>query len=301
MNLRSVSLLIIFGAAVGALSVCRGLAAPAPLNDDDIRGLSSLGAFEKKLSGIARDKICYYEFNYRPKENTGAARVSVVTQSDTGIRSTHLRPFISEKTQATSKVALANKVLAAVNGGYFNLSDGVSASYVTLGGKVAADPTQNKALTGNLRLQKYLPQIFDRSELRVLKNEKDKGIIYQICAHGAALPAGSKLLDALQGGPALLPHLTASAEAFLRKEGDGSLSDSIGVKRTAARTAVGITAEGRIVIISCAGPKQDEFSSGLNLADVAQLLARLGCVQAINFDGGTSTTLVVARRRRLRR
>jgi exopolysaccharide biosynthesis protein len=46
------------------------------------------------------------------------------------------------------------------------------------------------------------------------------------------------------------------------------------------------------LIVAVAGKGQDEFSSGLTLADLAKLLKNLGAVEAVNLDGGTSTTMI---------
>ncbi len=198
-------------------------------------------------------------------------------------------------TATTAEIAAEKKALLAVNGGYFNLSNGESTSYVVLAGKVCADPSQNKALTENPRLKPFLPQIYNRSELRFLKKVGSKttaAIAVKITAHNQPLPEGMALVASLQAGPRILPQLTAEDEAFVRTEADGRKVDSIGVGRTAARTAIGLTDDGYMLVLAVAGKGQDEFSSGLNLADLAKLLKNLGAVDAINFDGGTSTTMV---------
>lgn len=87
--------------------------------------------------------------------------------------------------------------------------------------------------------------------------------------------------------------MTEIKEAFVRTEPDGKV-DSIGVYKTAARTAFGFTADQKQIMILCISSKrQDEFSSGVTLADLAAMLKTLGCTEAINFDGGTSTTMVI--------
>jgi exopolysaccharide biosynthesis protein len=89
-----------------------------------------------------------------------------------------------------------------------------------------------------------------------------------------------------------LPALTSEEEAFVRTEADGKKVDSIGSQRTAARTAFGITPDSHALLVCIAGKGQDEFSAGISLPDLANLLKHLGCQDAINFDGGTSTTMV---------
>lgn len=195
------------------------------------------------------------------------------------------------KTAPTSKIVQNNKARFGVNGGYFNLSNGESTSYVVLNGAICADPTKNIALTENPKLKPFLPQIYNRTEIRFLK-VKDKLPCVQIATHNDPLPPGRELEASLQGGPRLLPELTAEQEAFVRTEADGKQVDSIGVGRTAARTAVGVTKEGYLLIVAVAGKGQDEFSSGLTLVDLAKLLKNLGAVEAFNLDGGTSTTMI---------
>lgn len=201
-----------------------------------------------------------------------------------------LRPHLAEKTAPTSRVANQEKASAGINGGFFNLSDGASASYIVLDGKTVADPRQNKALIENAKLKPFLEQIFNRSELRVLKTTNGK-IDYQIAAHNIALPPNMVLVDSLQAGPQLLPVLRAEEEAFLRKQPDGTYADSIACKKPAARSAVGFTSDGYAIILAVAGKGQDPESSGITLDELSDLMRRLGCASALNLDGGSSTTL----------
>jgi exopolysaccharide biosynthesis protein len=97
----------------------------------------------------------------------------------------------------------------------------------------------------------------------------------------------------VQAGPQLLPTLTAEKEAFVRTEADDKQVDSIGTTRGAARTAVGITDDGYALLATVADARQDPESGGITLQQLADLLKRLGCVKAINFDGGASTTMFV--------
>lgn len=61
-----------------------------------------------------------------------------------------------------------------------------------------------------------------------------------------------------------------------------------------ARTALGITAGGKLVLVTVdAGSGQN---TGMNLQEVAQLMIRLGAREAMNLDGGGSATMVVGGR-----
>jgi len=56
-----------------------------------------------------------------------------------------------------------------------------------------------------------------------------------------------------------------------------------------SRTCVGITADGQVVMMSLDG-RQEPFSCGGTMHELAQIMLELGCVSAINLDGGGSTT-----------
>ena len=59
----------------------------------------------------------------------------------------------------------------------------------------------------------------------------------------------------------------------------------------ASRTAVGITATGRVVFMVLDG-RQEPWSCGGSMIEIAQIMKLAGCVTAINMDGGGSTTFV---------
>jgi len=59
----------------------------------------------------------------------------------------------------------------------------------------------------------------------------------------------------------------------------------------ASRTAVGITATGKVVFLVVDG-RQEPWSCGGSMEEIAQMMFEAGCVNAINLDGGGSTTYV---------
>lgn len=228
---------------------------------------------------------------YRLKAENGSQMALIVL--DLSDVSFSLLPFFVQKNTTTSDLANKRKSLAAVNGGFFNLSNGESTSYVVIDGKSQCEPKQNKALIENQQLKPFMETILNRSELRILENKAGKRKAF-IARHSAAIPADWKLVHSIQAGPALLPEITAEEEAFVRKSDDGKIIDSIGVYKRAARTACGITPDNHILLLCVANKGQQEFSSGVTLSELAKLMQELGSTSAINFDGGTSTTMVVA-------
>ena len=61
------------------------------------------------------------------------------------------------------------------------------------------------------------------------------------------------------------------------------------------RTAVGVRADGRILLVTVDG-RQPERSVGMTIAELSALLLELGAVEAVNMDGGGSTTMVAGGR-----
>lgn len=59
----------------------------------------------------------------------------------------------------------------------------------------------------------------------------------------------------------------------------------------ASRTAVGITATGKVVFMVLDG-RQGDLSCGGDMSEIAQIMYEAGCVEAVNLDGGGSSTYV---------
>ncbi len=91
--------------------------------------------------------------------------------------------------------------------------------------------------------------------------------------------------DAIGAGPALVvdghPHVTSDEEAFFAES----------FNQANPRTAAGITADGALILLVVDG-RQPE-SRGVTLDELSILMRDLGAVDAINLDGGGSSTLVV--------
>lgn len=60
------------------------------------------------------------------------------------------------------------------------------------------------------------------------------------------------------------------------------------------RTAVGVRASGTELVVVVADGRQPGYSEGLTLPELAALLLELGATDAVNLDGGGSSTLVIA-------
>ncbi len=71
---------------------------------------------------------------------------------------------------------------------------------------------------------------------------------------------------------------------------DGNICVSGSDSKT-PRTAVGITAAGKVVLMVL-DARESSWSVGAGMAEIAQIMYEVGCVDAINLDGGGSSTFV---------
>ncbi|MFE1441272.1 phosphodiester glycosidase family protein [Streptomyces sp. NPDC058739] len=115
---------------------------------------------------------------------------------------------------------------------------------------------------------------------------------------GSGVPLTSRT-SVINGGPLLLRN----GQVVLDPVRDGwSPEDIQGADRAALyngwylqrapRTAAGVTANGRIVLLTVDG-RRPGHSVGMTIAETAEVMRGLGAVNALNLDGGGSTAMVV--------
>ena len=80
------------------------------------------------------------------------------------------------------------------------------------------------------------------------------------------------------------------ANIWLVKDGKIAITNTSNYyTQRAPRSCVGITYDGRVVLMALDG-RQDPFSAGGSNIEIAQIMLDAGCVSAVNLDGGGSTT-----------
>ena len=94
--------------------------------------------------------------------------------------------------------------------------------------------------------------------------------------------------------PAGEPH-NAISGIHLLQNGDyvASWGDAGYLDHVHPRTAVGIDASGSKLIIVVVDGRQPNYSDGANMQELADILLENGAVDALNLDGGGSSTLVI--------
>lgn len=106
----------------------------------------------------------------------------------------------------------------------------------------------------------------------------------------ADFPAGSATFEArtaIGGGPVLID------EGEFVNSIDQEMFSGISPDTDQPRTAIGITDDNRLFFFVCEGREMTSGVKGLTTEDVANVLLELGCVEAINLDGGGSSCMLV--------
>lgn len=201
-----------------------------------------------------------------------------------------LTVVLSDALETLTNMARAADAISAINAGFFDPQNGLTTSFVTVNGAIAADPQQNPRLMDNSDLQAFLPAILNRSEFRIYNC--DDGTRYDITVRATPVPANCILQGAVGAGPQLLPVMTGYEEGFLTDNEQGeTVRDAVGSQSPNARSAVGLQADGTVVLAIATQLPSADTSAGLTLPEMAAFLSSLGVQKALNLDGGSSTGL----------
>lgn len=96
-----------------------------------------------------------------------------------------------------------------------------------------------------------------------------------------------KMQTAIAGGPVLVQN---GAVKVTNNEERMFMGKAIDDKHP--RTAIGYTADGKLIILVVQG-RMPGIAEGASLTQLAKLLLDLGCVEALNLDGGGSSCMLV--------
>lgn len=97
-----------------------------------------------------------------------------------------------------------------------------------------------------------------------------------------------RVQEAVAGGPWLIRN---GAIVSVAEQEQAGFNRASFIERRHPRTAIGRTAKGEVLWVTVDG--RQPHSQGASLPELAQIMKRYGAVDAINLDGGGSTTLVV--------
>ncbi len=198
-------------------------------------------------------------------------------------------PGVANTVEPLASFVQTYGAIAAINGGFFDPKNQKSTSAAIVQARQVAKPEDNERLMTNPDLLPYLDKILNRSEFRQYRCGSQ--IVYDITLRQTLPAPGCELESALGGGPQLLPDITLVQEGFQDSSNGKVIRDSLASDRRNARSAIGITRDGTIVLVMV-GQKPDEpTNSGMTLKELADYLKSLKVEKAINLDGGSSAAL----------
>src|SRR5690625_2412075 len=163
-----------------------------------------------------------------------------------------------KKLVPTSEFAVQANAMAAINGGFFNMKEGGAVDLLKINGKIINHPAQNSP---------------NADAAFILSDNKVK-----------ILPAREmeekKYDNIMISGPLLIYQKQTSA---LKKS---PFSDN-----RHPRTAVALTSDKKLLLMTVDG--RNSQAEGFNLNELAEILKWSGATDALNLDGGGSTTLYI--------
>jgi hypothetical protein len=204
-------------------------------------------------------------------------------------------PAVSETVKTLEELARRNQavdqsqVIAAINGGFFDPQNQKSTSPIFLQGQQVVRPEDNERLMTNPDLLPYLDRILNRTEFR--RYRCGSTWRYAIARRQELPPADCQLDASLGGGPRLLPDLTLAQEGFLETQNGKVVRDSLGYNQPNARSAVGLTADGSVLLVMVAQKPNVAPPSGMTLPELADFMKSLKIEAGMNLDGGSSSAL----------
>ena len=85
-----------------------------------------------------------------------------------------IKPYMTKKLTTPQIVYDDNCFDFVVNGGFFDVKNGKSVSYVTIDNEMVSDVEDNVKLMKQLKTQGRYEQVLSRAELRILEKDKEK-------------------------------------------------------------------------------------------------------------------------------
>ncbi len=194
-----------------------------------------------------------------------SAQAVYVLEIDTAGGTFELGVAVAGPPLATSAFAMQEEAIVAVNATFFNMKEGYNVHYVKVDDSIVATTDEKEfgiRATGLFTAEGEAADISQWGPER-----EDAGVI----------TAG----DAIVSGPLLIDDRI-----------DMPL-DSISFNTNRhPRTMVGITGSGHLLFVVVDG-RQPGYAEGMSLFELRDLARSLGCTDALNLDGGGSTTMVV--------
>lgn len=166
----------------------------------------------------------------------------------------------SQRLRKTSDMAKEYDALAAINGGFFDMKKGGAVDFIQVDGKIV-NHTQAPSTRANALL------LVSRKSLKIT------------------------LADDSSYERARYPHVLLSGPLLLQDGKEHTLLKNAFNDNRHPRTAMGITKDNRLLLLVVDG--RNRQAHGMNLHELTDVLFWLGAKDAMNLDGGGSSSLYI--------
>jgi len=113
--------------------------------------------------------------------------------------------------------------------------------------------------------------------------KKEKALTLYISTH----PSSERIYTAVSGGPQIIRQ----GKICIAQEKEGIRKGFFSERHP--RTAVGYTKDRRFLIMAVVDGRRPDYSLGADLFELAELMLDFECYEAINLDGGGSSTMII--------
>lgn len=162
--------------------------------------------------------------------------------------------------KVTSQLGLEHQALVAINGGFFDMKNGGATDFVQVDNKVV-NHTRKVTDRGNALL------LFSKENIAI---KAAVGTVYEAGSHPNVLLSG--------------PILIVDGDTYPLKK--NAFNDN-----RHPRTAIALTPNHKLLLFVVDG--RNKSSHGMNLSELSKTLCWLGAHDAMNLDGGGSSTLYI--------
>lgn len=177
-----------------------------------------------------------------------------------------------------SKTATDNGATFGVNAGYWDVRIALPSTFLKLGGKQIAQTAD-----------------FEKERVDGVVCLGKKKVIIDYCKAGEEARYAAKYNDILASGPMLIDQgKSIDHESYTKRLVDNSGGKDLGAYytyiRRHPRTALGTDKKGNVVMVVVDGRSKGN-AEGVTIAELTKVCEWLGLRDAINLDGGSSSTM----------
>lgn len=176
-------------------------------------------------------------------------------------------PQIKRSLQKASKIAADLGAVAAVNAGFFDMKNGGAVDFLKIGGTVV--DTTRLSNVARLPFHSISGVIIENNKVSIIKGEQKAGWEKNLTQENVLLT-----------GPLLIYN------GIMEELAKTPFNDN-----RHPRTCACVTNDKKLLLITVDGRSAESF--GMTLAELSTLANALNCKDAINFDGGGSTTMYI--------